>query len=67
MDISKINTIRLFPVIILFFTILIGLSACSMSNYGKLKSNPEITRAFEAYKILPDHKYYYRGTYSRPF
>jgi hypothetical protein len=37
-----------------------------MSNYGQLKSNKEATQAFESYQILPDHKYYYRGTYSRP-
>jgi len=37
-----------------------------MSNYGMLKSNPEVTQAFEAYQILPKHKYYYRGTSSRP-
>jgi len=37
-----------------------------MSNYGKLKSEPEVTQAFEAYRILPDHKYFYWGTPSRP-
>ncbi len=66
MIISKINRSRLFPAIILFFTVPIALIGCSMSNYGKLKSTPEVTRAFEAYQILPGHKYYYRGTYSRP-
>jgi hypothetical protein len=67
MILSKKNMIRLYPAIILFFTVLLILSGCSMSNYGKLKSNPEATRAFEAYQILPNHKYYYRGTHSRPF
>lgn len=66
MTISKINLIRLFPAIILLPTTLIALSGCSMSNYGKLKSNPEVTRAFEAYQILPGHIYYYRGTFSSP-
>ena len=66
MVISKINLIRLFSGIILFFMALIALSGCSISNYGKLRSNPEVTRTFEAYQILPDHKYYYRGTFSRP-
>jgi hypothetical protein len=63
---AKLNKGRLFTKIILFSMILIALSGCSMSNYGKLKSNPEVTQAFEAYQILPNHKYYYRGTYSRP-
>jgi hypothetical protein len=67
MIILKIHMGRLFPAIILFFMVLTALSGCSMSNYGKLKSNPEVTRAFEAYQIIPDHKYYYRGTHSRPF
>ena len=66
MIISKINRSRLFPAIILLFTVPIALIGCSMSNYGKLKSTPEVTRAFEAYQILPGHKYYYRGTYSQP-
>ena len=66
MIISKINRSRLYPAIILFFTVLIALIGCSMSNYGKLKSTPEVTRAFEAHQILPGHKYYYRGTYSQP-
>jgi hypothetical protein len=38
-----------------------------MSNYGRLESSPDITRAFEAYQIIPDHTYYYRGTFSSPF
>ena len=37
-----------------------------MSNYGKLKSNPEIKQSFETYQALPNHKYYFRGVKSRP-
>ncbi len=66
MIISKINMGRLFSTVSIFFMGLIAFSGCSMSNFGKLKSTPEVTRAFEAYQILPGHKYYYRGTYSRP-
>jgi hypothetical protein len=57
---------KLSTAIILCSIILTALSGCSMANYGKLKSNKEATQAFESYQILPDHKYYYRGTYSRP-
>ena len=67
MIILKVHMPRLFAAIILFFMALTALGGCSMANYGKLKSNPDITRAFEAYQIMPDHKYYYRGTQSRPF
>ena len=63
---AKINLTRLLSAAILFPAALIALSGCAMSNYGKLQSNPDVTRAFEAYQILPGHKYYYRGTFSRP-
>jgi len=52
--------------LISFSIIIAALSGCSMSNYGQLKSNKEVTRTFENYQILPNCKYYYRGTYSRP-
>ena len=51
---------------ILFSMILTALSGCTMSNYGKLQSNPEIKQSFETYQILPNHKYYFRGAKSRP-
>jgi hypothetical protein len=63
----KIHISRLPGVIILFFMFLTVLGGCAMSNYGRLESSPEITRAFEAYQIMPDHSYYYRGPASRPF
>jgi len=46
--------------------ILAALSGCGVADYGKLKSNPEVAKDFQAYKPLPAHKYYYRGTQSRP-
>jgi hypothetical protein len=46
--------------------IIVVLGGCSMANYGQLKSDKEVTQAFENYQILPNLKYYYRGTYSRP-
>ena len=66
MNTSKKEMIRLLPAIFLFSTLLFTIGSCSMSNYGKLKSEPEVTQAFEAYRILPGHKYYYWGTNSRP-
>jgi hypothetical protein len=67
MILSKENLIPLYSASILLLIILMAFSGCSGSNYGKLKSNLEVTHAFEAYQILPSHKYYYRGTYSWPF
>ena len=52
--------------IILIFIALTALGGCAMSNYGKLESSPDITRAFKAYQVMPDHTYYYRGTFSKP-
>jgi len=66
MTISILNGGKLSTAIILYTIILTVLSGCSMSNYGQLKSNKETTQAFESYQILQNHKYYYRGTYSRP-
>ena len=63
---SKLNKKRFFSGIILFPMISIALSGCTMSNYGKLESNREVTQSFETYQILPSHKYYYRGAKSRP-
>jgi len=52
--------------IIIFSTILFTLSGCTMSKYGKLESNRDITQSFETYQVLPEHKYYYRGASSKP-
>ena len=60
------NKRRLFTAIILFSMILIPLGGCSLSNYGKLKSTPEIKQSFKTYQILPNHEYYFRGVKSRP-
>ena len=66
MVISITHKRRFFTAIILFAMILIPLGGCTLSNYGKLKSNPEIKQSFETYQILPNHKYYFRGVKSRP-
>jgi hypothetical protein len=63
----KLHMGRLSGTVILFFMFLTILGGCTMSNYGRLESNPDITSAFEAYQIMPDHTYYYRGSASRPF
>ena len=60
------NKVRFSAAIILISICVIVLNSCSLSNYGQLKSDKEITQAFENYHILPNLKYYYRGTYSRP-
>ncbi len=57
---------RLFTAVILIGLMLITFCGCSLSNYGQLKSNPEVTQTFKNYKILPDTKYYYWGTFGQP-
>jgi len=46
--------------------IVLALSGCTMSKFGKLESNRDITQSFETYQVLPKHKYYYRGASSKP-
>jgi len=58
---------RLFSAIIIYFTALTTIGGCSLANYGKLKSDPAVTRDFENYQAMPGYKYYYRRTFSRPF
>ena len=36
-------------------------------KYGKLKRDRDVNRAFETYKILPDHKYYTSGRSDIPY
>ena len=36
-------------------------------KYGKLKRDRDVTRTFETYKILPDHKYYTSGQSDIPY
>lgn len=50
----------------LLLVFLMALSGCAASKYGKLESKKEVQQAFKSYQVLPNHKYYYRGAYSRP-
>jgi hypothetical protein len=36
-------------------------------NYGRLKHNNEVTRAFQSYQVEPDYKYYYYGRTNMPY
>jgi hypothetical protein len=63
---SILNQVRLYAAIISFTLMLTAVSGCSTANYGQLKSNMQVTQAFQSYQILPNYKYFYRGTYSRP-
>ena len=67
MKILHVCTIMLHHPFILIVVILVIVTGCTASNYGRLESNSEVTQAFQAHQILPDHTYYYRGTFSRPF
>ena len=60
------NRIRTRVVTSLLVMLLATIVGCSASKYGKLTPEKEVKQAFQSYEILPDHKYYYRGVYSRP-
>jgi hypothetical protein len=42
------------------------ISGC-FENYGRLKHNAEVTRAFQAYQVNPEYKYYYYGRTNMPY
>ena len=63
--ISLKNSRKLIILISSFF-IVFALGGCTTGNFGRLQSDREITQAFKDLKVLPDHKYYYRGTFSLP-
>ena len=42
------------------------LSACSMADYGRLISSPEVTSTFKAYRIEEGYEYYYYGWLGEP-
>ncbi len=66
MILSLLKKIRLSAAIIFLTMIVLAFSGCSAANYGQLKSNTEVTQAFQSYQILPNYQYFYRGTYSQP-
>jgi hypothetical protein len=66
MSSKKPNKESILTAIVLLLTILAILTGCTAGNYGRLESNKDVTRKFEDYQILPNHKYYYRGTYNSP-
>ncbi|MBT8366672.1 MAG: hypothetical protein KJP23_18430 [Deltaproteobacteria bacterium] len=51
-------------VIVLLIASLI--SGC-FENYGRLKHNNDITRAFQTYQVEPEYKYYYYGRTNMPY
>ena len=53
-------------ILISSFILVVALGSCTTGNFGRLQSDREITQAFKTLTILPDHKYYYRGTFSSP-
>ena len=67
MKILNASTGRLRHPSIILAMILMVVMGCAASNFGRLESSQEVTQAFQTYQILPDHTYYYRGTFSRPF
>jgi hypothetical protein len=42
------------------------ISGC-LQNYGRLKHNDEVTRAFQTYQVESNYKYYYYGRTNMPY
>jgi len=66
MFLPRQNRIRTLVVASLLVMLLATTMGCSASKYGKLTPDKGVQQAFQSYQILPNHKYYYRGVYSRP-
>ncbi|MEJ2285439.1 MAG: hypothetical protein P8X85_17815 [Desulfobacterales bacterium] len=66
MFLRRQNRMRALPVTSLLVMLLAVTMGCSASKYGKLTPDRGVQQAFQSYQILPNHKYYYRGVYSRP-
>ncbi len=49
--------------VLIAFTVLSG----CFENYGRLKHNDEVTRAFQTYQVEPNYKYYYYGRTNMPY
>lgn len=47
-------------------TVSVLISGC-FENYGRLKHNAEVSRAFQTYQVEPDYKYYYYGRTNMPY
>lgn len=48
---------------------LVGLSAisCHLENAGSLERSPEVTAAFEAFRVPSDYRYYFLNQENNPF
>ena len=66
MSISKLIKSDTLIVVFLLFLVMTAISGCATGNWGRLQENPDVRLKFEKYEILPDHKYYYRGTFNSP-
>jgi hypothetical protein len=53
--------------VILSLSGLVYCFGCSGANYGGLKPNQEVTRAFETYHIYPEHRYYHLHLENSPY
>ena len=66
MHISNLFGKRALLIIGLTAVVLMIIGGCTAAKYGRLTSNKDVSQAFNSYQVLPNHKYYYRGVYSKP-
>jgi len=59
---------RFFRLWIAIFALILsaGLSGC-FENYGRIKRNPEVTKAFKDNQVENDYRYYYYGRSNQPY
>jgi hypothetical protein len=52
-------------IVAIVFLTAAGLTGC-LQSYGRLKTNPAVTQAFQEYRMLDDYRYYYSGRENVP-
>ena len=62
----KIKPIARPAVLILLFLSAQGIFAGCAGHWGRISSSRTVTETFQAYRILPDHRYYYSGPDAYP-
>ena len=62
----SINFFRMTAGILTLYGLLL-LGGCATANYGGLKRNQDVARAFETYHVFEDHRYYYLNQENNPF
>ena len=63
---NTINRLKRYVSVFAIMLLSVLISGC-FANYGRLKHNDDVTRAFQSNQVEPDYKYYYYGRTNMPY